>query len=620
MLAPSIGDEAPGPDQLTRSGRAHSSSPSPDPDVRLLEKARTLGAPDELVDRYLDSIEEVSVLPIDYRVDIPWPDVTNNGLQDVMEFHLVMESTTRSGRLEITMRDGLTARPLWGWSGDFVDGSLMPVPAKVGRKGRNGILMLKWEGREVTFLGLSNKGRTVYDYSVGPLSDALDGYVLKNESLVSFDLFDGLKGRATDILLGLGEGAQLEPTGAGIGARAFANVRARVIDGRDGTLVDHEAIEPVLDDIPRLHAAPDADGDGLDDYVAFPAVPDLVPEGQGPPVPDLEADYMRARKGTDGASIWQSHPIPVRSASPLVVAEDPPQQDVSIRSRFGDLSGSKRKDIVVQVYEYDFFQEDQSDLESDLYLIDGETGWIRWQKPGWAPLPIGDPDKDGKRDILTANPIAPQGRVGLKLVALSGKDGKVLYKRKHVLKEKPPPNVFRFAWVDPSGDLEPDGVPELSILLAWHDMDSNRSARRDYYLTAKTGKRLGIGKRYGWIFGAVDGHGDDLMKIAIDDDRWTGWKIYAGIGLREIMEVDISDERYPLGESSFFSAWPARFNRDGCVDFLVSLWISPGPQPRGATFSAALDGGSGRVLWTRRWGGLPLDPPAVRARDKNDTC
>lgn len=584
----------------------------------MLEKAKDLGAPEELIDALLGSARDDESVPVGYRVDVPWPDVTGNGLQDVMAMHIVHIPGTQSGRLEFTMRDGLDGRALWNWAGEYVDGGLFPVRARVGRKGHNGVLMIKWEDRDVTFLGLSHRGRQVYEYSMGPLTDLASGHVVREESLRGFSLFDGLEGRATDILLEVGEGAGLEPEDAGVGLSAMLGVRARILDGRDGSIVDHEQLEPVAIRSPRLYPAPDVDQDGLEDYVAFPVIPDLIPEGQEP-LPSIDGHYMRARKGTDGAAIWVSDSIEMRDAPLVWTSGSEFPQQVQVYSDLGDLVGDGRRDILVQVYDIPFFEEDPADAESTINVIDGETGWLRWHKSGWNPLAIGDVESDGHRDVITLQNIFSDDRFGVRLIARSGESGRSMYKRKHLLKKKMPEDADPYAYLYPTGDLEPDGIPEMALTMGWFRSGAGEIHFRGYYITARSGKRLPI-LRHGFIFAAVDGRGDDLLRPILDeDDKLRRLEINSGTSFKRILSLRASANGQPLSDAEFWGATPARFNRDRCVDILAKVAVSTAGQP-GATFSIAIDGGSGRILWTQRRGGTIEEPPRVTARDQNTAC
>ena len=584
------------------------------PGDELLTKAAELGAPQGLI----DALEAADTAGFTYRRDVAWPDVTGNGLDDVMEMGIFEAPVGDSGRLELKLRDGLTGQPLWDWSGNYVEGFMIPVPARVGRAGHNGVLVVKFQGPQVGFIGISSRGEIVYEKNFDYLTDSDEG------SFVSFDLFNGLKGDATDILLGMERGTH--PLVPVIGNGPTLGVGASIIDGRNGKIVRHEAIEPRVTEYPELSVTPDLDGDGLDDYIAFPVTPDVNPDpnSQEPLLPDLSKKYMRARKGTDGKAIWQSQPMDIEDVTTAAGIGGLPgspesYRRITIHTALGDLAGGKRKDLVLQVQDVRMVTPDDSEISSRLLLIEGNTGWVRWQLPGQNPMAIGDIDRDGKDDLLTSRELVRKRHVRLKIRALDGGTGKGLYERTFALKKKMPPDSSTHAFVYPAGDVEPDRLPEVAVYLSWHAEndgaeDDDELAYRHFYIHAKNAKRLPVRSKGLAVAVPIDGKGDDFGRLLYDKELpWYGVHFFSGTTQKKLLQITVpeiarNDSRY------FWTTDFGNFDDDRCADLLIELGNGS------ATFALVIDGGDGKVLWSQKRKGLLGALPELKVQDRNQAC
>jgi hypothetical protein len=163
---------------------------------------------------------------------------------------------------------------------------------------------------QLTVIGLSGKGVQLWEQTfLSAYSYSADFAGLG----VPFtrQLYDGVRGKATDILIG-----------ANSYADALAALRVTLIDGSDGAITDGSGGVGV-GAFPTVAATNDLSGDGLDDY----AVATADPVRQG---------VITARSSDDGAIIWEQGGLdlhrPYLSLYPI-----------------GDVSGDGASELVTRV-------------------------------------------------------------------------------------------------------------------------------------------------------------------------------------------------------------------------------------------------------------------------------
>jgi hypothetical protein len=171
-----------------------------------------------------------------------------------------------------------------------------------------------------------------------------------------------------------------------------------------------------------------------------------------------------------------------------------------------------------------------------------------------------------------------------------------------------------WTWVQPddSSDVGPDGVDDMLVNMAIGQsvIEADSGAR---ILDGRTG-------RLAWetdaaLFApavAIDGRGDDFTSLEVAGNTMTleavdgrGRKLWGGL---------LTGPRRVLPRQTDHLSFGLRLDRDRCADVLAEVFLDED------TFYALIDGGSGRVLWSR-WSGRPSEHPSFSAnRDLNRAC
>ncbi|MDQ3957537.1 MAG: hypothetical protein M3273_04360, partial [Actinomycetota bacterium] len=219
------------------------------------------------------------------------PDWSGDGRPDDLSIHYVFEFRGAAVRTTTTLRvaEGDTGQLLWSrrWEDDRAT-YVSAVPARVGRVGRPGVILDEVRGFEFgttaiehEVRALTGAGKKVWSrrFSSTIVGDWPINYVA-SDYLVSLAPFDGLPGRATDVLVATGE--VVVPPAWRLQSGV---VEGAVIDGRDGGLVTHPVPEVGVTFVPRVYAIHDVDDDGLDDYVFVNKRHHVTPAPDGETVP-----------------------------------------------------------------------------------------------------------------------------------------------------------------------------------------------------------------------------------------------------------------------------------------------------------------------------------------------
>lgn len=552
--------------------------------------------------------------------DVGTADITIRFEIDEENFDVSFRTTER-----YTMRDGRTGKVLWSYQDKVEDGFIAFAPTAVGREGRDGALAILIEGfsfsagfEHVVVTSLSGpRGRVLWqrEYQATSVAndDLLTGTTVTHGATVSISLFDGIEGRATELLLGNGTIISTPST-------IICDIGAIVVDGRNGNEHIHPAREKGFDWIPYPSAVQDLDGDGLDDYIVANRNQIVILPGGGEPGDDdiVEiTDVIRARQGPTGDEIWFTTDVDIGWAL----------WDMPV----WDAAGKRGPDIVVATWIYEepplitvplLFPEEEFTDRIDAYLLDGGSGRVQWKRPGEWAYDIGDINRDGFNDVVTATSkhVERDSRsVIVTTLRAFAPNGKRLYLRKHRLSAPLPTCPARravcFAYsvslTASVGDLHPDGHRDLGMWM--FVADSVEDVERKILIDGTSGRRIRtLDEHTWWESRSFDERGDDLTT--------TRWSAEDGGYLAAIDGRDMSRlwaARFTASETllprqvELFGV-VARLDRDGCADVVTNVWTGD------AATILVMDGGNGRTKWQAPIFGN--ERIGARARDLDPAC
>lgn len=535
-------------------------------------------------------------------------DWSSDGAADDVSIHqaFTIEGTELRSVATLRASDGDTGDILWTKRWKRADDTLFgAIEATVGRE-IPGIIVVEVNGWGFGTTGIgyrytafTNRGKKVWSRSFQstiagdwPFTYAATDYVVTAEP------FDGLPGKATDILMA--SGTVLVPPSW---EHASGVVTARVVDGRDGSIVEHPVPEVGAGFVPFAGAMEDFDLDGLDDYVFVNKRPNVGPGEDGGTVPlRVGNGVVAARRGTDGFPLWTGGGLELS------------QQNVQLNN-LGDVIGTDEGEVFVETQE----QLLGDDMETRTYLFEGAAGRLVWDRPGMWPYSPGDVDDDGTRDVLTQHYYSAEGFVATKVRAYSGK-GRPLWRREYRVEH---PLETCCSWLihwgggwgvgDYDGDRASDGHVWLYASGAGlSDVDDEEA---NLVIDAASGAILAEGGEELQPLGApaVDGGHSDYARV-----QWTagGTRIDVHDGASGSL-LTSSELRFdvPLPpKKSYVYVESGRLDADRCADVAVSVYAPAG------LFEVMLDGADGSLLW---WRSIGLREGAARlagSTDANEAC
>lgn len=570
--------------------------PLPSATVTALERLRTLGAPKDLlrdVEKALrrpadedyvfegtigfglsagdldgDGREDVLATGIDYKITISFGLVPS----------LLFADVSYEGETRIEAVSGPDGRRLWRKKYDDL---VLPLPARVGPKSRPGAYVL----REIfSFLGPVEQYRLTIDALGGANGKPhwmhsyetqvvyqYPAFVARDAPLM-LDVLDALPGRATDLVVGIGD---VVWAGA-----LYVDARAEVVDGRTGEVTSHPQHYRSVNWIPVPWKAGDLDRDGGDDYVVFTS-PGTTGGGDAT---DIGTTAL-ARNGRDGSAVWSVSPFDVR--------------DIAWVYPLGHLTRDRVPDLGVVT------ADDRGDLQT--VLVDGSDGSRLWAKAGAWPYAPGDVNRDGRRDvILRAMHFAWDKDEQRFVSAAHTPGGKRLWRRviRQRFKRGSCADDFCWTWAwagwQEVGDIEPDGVEDMWVTLGVEG-DTTPLKVTSHTIAARTGKTLLQG---GEGFLALDrplvGRGTDSIDVAVDTERVQVTARRGNDGSR-LWTTDLrTSGRWPRKDLLRFAQSAALTGGD-CADLVLVV----GAPKR--SFLAAFNGRDGSVLWSRTLSGKRID-------------
>ncbi|MGH2754145.1 MAG: hypothetical protein ACRDLB_06890 [Actinomycetota bacterium] len=496
------------------------------------------------------------------------PDLDGDRVKDILlyEYTLTRDPSGStffpSGRLSLTVMSGDTGGTLWARDWDFIDGWAGVGPFRVGEQGENGlfvsVLTASSGAWTYSFEALAGSGEqqwtklfpSTFNIYTG-LGLFLPGRVA-TDWLIAFERFDGLRGPATDLLVGR---ADYVATAGEMIVRS----RVGVIDGADGKMQD-QAEKISTTKIPAISDTDDLNGDGLDDY-------SIVDRKSG--------DWkIVARSGRSGKRIW------------------------NWTGRLGYGAGAWRgpdlNDDGIGELELEYVRR------NDMFgFLDGASGRLLFTARGNFPYVAGDIDRDGEADIGAFDWYRRENVTGTRQFAIDWRSGKRLYSAVYFPELRGcERGCFSVTFLLDAGDVNRDGVRDT----LWDQSvlgDSGRvggPSRVRFTTSGRNGLRIGGGSLVP-VRGSFDGIGDDSAEV-IRKRRSLTVEAHDGVTDRVLWRATFkADRKTKLADTFAPYDTAVELTGDRCDDLMLTL------RRQGTIAFYLIDGGSGRLVWTRRFGG-----------------
>ena len=558
----------------------------------------------------------------------PAPDITGSSAPEILETDLRYRYSIGEGRqtlpsvesevdTRIVVRDGANGRKLWA---KRYDRDAYPFSMRVGKKGRHGVVVISglWnffgttEESTLTFDAFDGRGKHLWsrEYSSVSYYDLLTW--ISKDSPVMIARFDGIEGRAEDLLIGLATTVAAPTT-------TTMSVRTLAIDGATGTEHLHPLVDVGIDWWPIPLPTGDLDGDGLDDYATTNkfGVDPGDSETQEPP---SIGGTVYSRRGTDGTPIW--------TTSGLKMAL------YAFTDKFPDVAGDRTPDIGVSTY---VPRQEALPLplpipdalplprsfwyEPRVYLMEGAFGAVAWHKAWeWAHTP-GDIDRNGKHDVVLGRFRASfkKGKTVFDQLAVDG-FGRRLWARRSVWKFEtmPCPRNVCFGgwgfWFDAASDYQPDRIRDVFL---YQEVDQN-AAFKDKVTRVFDGRtgRMRFEDDSDRVMQpagvSIDGRGADL--VGFDYGNNEVYMTARDGSNRMLWGGTLSGPDKLVPRNSGFWASGFRLRGDRCGELVVNGYDGD------ASFYGIFDGGNGRLLWSRWTGPKGQRLTFDGLKDKNPHC
>jgi hypothetical protein len=398
---------------------------------------------------------------------------------------------------------------------------------------------------------------------------------------------DVLPGAATDVTVAV---YNRTPTADDTGQDDDVQVVA--LDGTDGEEVDTFSLD--IDNTSAvMRAAPDLDGDGLDDLLVR-----LRPVAEESPV---IADTLVAVRGADGEELWRSTVGDLGSSTAVLSVGDATGDDISeISVGRGNLRA-------------------QGDPGRNVVLLDGASGAVLISAGADTSRALGDIDGDGLADFLLSTAFHWAKGVDVVHQAVDGA-GKLLWEGSFTLEGFQSPAASLLA---APGDVDGDGVQDVAQRLRVRADESCCEEDVDArVLSGRTGETIRAGEPLGAPLGAsLDAAGDDVSVITPFGASVLDVAAADGLTGQPFFEVRLR----PRGDVTNQSRVDAAdVTGDGTTDLIVnttgtvapedqleveSILVSPPSSV--VTDGYVLDGRSGAIVWSTAEPRLPT-PPELR--------
>ena len=587
--------------------------------LEMVRQLKRLGAPRRITD--LLTRRDAGVQTAHYVEAWSLGDVTADGVDEVVEIEISYTLRINEGQdlnqivveepsTTFWIRDGRSGKRYWK---RHYDDLVIPVRAVLGEPARPGVLVVG--GLLSFFMGSTGERYLSFDALRGPSGKRLWNRTYRSvgvsadlmtqvttDSPVSIHLFQGHKGAADELLLGLGDFVETTFTTTVV-------TRTVVIDGSNGAETLHPSLDVGVDWIPYPSPVSDIDSDGLQDYVVINNRGFHPGEGQDPPT---IGGLISARKGVDGSPLWTSggHIFlnwALVMPLPDVVGGGPADFAISTYS-------SKRIELLPMV---PVPLPISSSREFPVaMLVDGSQGRVPWVKPAdWAFSP-GKLDGDGVPDVVLERFRRKGATSTYTQIAHRGTGEKIWEHQTRVSFESCLADgclrlVYALAFE--TGDVQPDQVSD-TFLMTGIIQDPGADDEVRYIIDGDSGRVLirSDSSLHPALL-AVDGDGADVVNSSAMEER-VSIRARTGSGGKTLWRTTFTARRGLLPEDRYAGATGVQLSDDRCGDILINVALGK------ETYFAVLSGSAGRVVWDD-WTGPRADRPRVASiSDLNPAC
>jgi hypothetical protein len=455
--------------------------------------------------------------------------------------------------------DGKTAATLF--SKDH-DSYVIPVPARVGPSAVPGVMIVNLDlvagnGAVVaaayllktTISALDGTGTEVWTKEFHELY--VEGFVayIDTEHPSAIWTFDGLEGKATDILLRMSE-EMYSPVTDDYKSKLV------VLSGADGT-TGYE-IESTGDGYEYYFPGPDVDADGLED---------LFKLGRG--------RKLTAHRGTNGEQLWEARV---------------PSRWMEFFEPIGDVNGDGVSDIWTASYchcDYDRSGVDAPTTGGTSQLLSGKNGRVIWSKDSRSLFRAGDLDGDGTSDFASQEYVRGPGSQ-IRYSAFSAQ-GKKIYEKTYGLRSGM--SEYGSISMRPNiGDLDGDGSVDSFHSLKTIDFSTERFYSHKGVVSGADATLIRTSSPKEGLNASLDGHGDDLYDIKRGENEYT-LSVFDG---RD--DSPLWDKTFPVEKKRTRVSMTSIKGPSG-TDLLINMYARVQRLYRFATY--LVDGRTGRIIWGR---------------------
>lgn len=515
------------------------------------------------------------------------PDLDIDGAGDVLLYDTTIrtEEYHTYGSTTLELVSGRDGRRVWRRTWADLPAPLLYV-AKVADRKAGLVLVHPFsapDGWGWRFVGVEGRGRVAYDRTVRE-NDERGGDVQFG------GLFDALSGGGTDILIARVERpVELTTSVGGLTPPLVDFTQAYVIDGRDGALRAVSEREPGIGHYPAFVAVGDLDGDSRDDYALFRRG---IHEWSG---------TVAVRSVVENKRLWTNDAVPLGRS---IYVSAPGNY---VADKRGDLmyltwmSGAPLLELPPVTDEMPLFHGGLAGTHA--VFLDGRDGSLdRRLGDGTytSYLPFADVDRDGLVDLVTMAWTANSREGGIELSLLTKAGDSVRWRRSITVPADVPGAATGGAWVESAGDVDGDRYGDFYYEIYYGSTSLTRR-RASGYVFLRTGAT--IVTRDLPLYGSLDGRGTDRW-------GWTESKDTLTVSLREGRTGATWWRASATSRELVFGITALAAQRGRC-DGVLLVGVARTKADAGKVWAAALDGGTGRVRWSRGLSGSPARP-AIR--------
>lgn len=538
----------------------------------------------------------------------PIRDLDRDGRSDFVkiEYDLKRANFLYDGTVSFQAYRGVDGRPLWSAVATVTDGFPLTYSAPLGNDLGNGLVVeelgIVETGGSVAlragFTVFSDRGERAWSRSFEP-EVVVPGARVEGIPL-PVRWADAAPGPAMDMLVGR---VTLTGPQAGLIHVLVAESSAAVVDGATGDVAEDPSPETNSSTSPRNAnyqgewiptplPAPDVSGDGVDDYFYAAALPGH--EGR-----------LSMTSSAEGVQLWEAEGVPVGFFT-----------DANVE---GDLDRDGTNDLLITTMLHPSPNDATLPHGDLLRAVSGRDGSTLWTGTGRYATLVGDVDREGGADVATSSTFfAPDESVaGIEYAGFRGRDGDVLYRKRHTLGYDPTVSANMWTFYGGAGDLDADRVEDFFFNQTIYQEDSSASASA--MVSGRDGRKAFDGLPWVPLRTSLDGSGADVFKSSFDEKRKRLVMSAADVDRRDLIWKASYAVRSGYADTGalgdFAPLWAAagRFSADRCPD--VSLVLAGEDE----VYLVVLDGRDGSLEWSRPLmnGGLETFGTAVDVRQRS---